>query len=180
MKLPYKVVAFDTETTDLDPVKGSIIQLGAILIHEDLTIDDKTFETYIKPLDDYRSPKAMEVNGISEATLAAAPELDEVLHKFEIFSRGNRILGSWGTYFDVKMLKGQYEKIKRPYPFDWRDFDLKTVAMWEMGKKGLATMKGVEHCLKALGMTFEGEAHSALADIRNSARILQECLKIQS
>lgn len=177
IKLPYKIVAFDTETTDLDPVKGSIVQLGAVIINEDLTIDAKTFETYIKPLDDYRSEKAMEVNGISEKTLATAPELNDVLRTFEIWTRGSRVLGAWGTYFDVRFLKEQYKKIDRPYPFDWRDFDIKTVAMWELAKREIATIKGVEDCLKKLGLKFEGNAHSALDDIKNSVRILQECLK---
>lgn len=177
IKLPYKIVAFDTETTGLDESVASIIQLGAVIINEDLSLDPKTFESYIKPLDDYRSLEAMQTNGISEETLKNAPPLDDVLRTFEIWTRGARVLGSWGTYFDVKMLKAQYKKIDRPYPFDWRDFDLKTVAMWELGKRGKATIKGVEQCLKQLGLEFEGNAHSALDDIKNSVRILKHCLE---
>lgn len=172
MKLPYKVVAIDLETTGLDKDVASIVELGAVVVNEDLTIA-REFRSYIKPLDSFRTEKAMEVNGITEEMLASAPTLEEVLMKFDRFSAGVRNLGAWGTYFDVQFLKAQYKKIDRQYPYDWRDFDLKTVAMWELGKREMATMKGVEACLKKLGLEFIGDAHSALDDIKNSVRILQ-------
>lgn len=174
MKLPYKVVAIDLETNGLDPDVASILELGAVVVNEDLTID-REFRTYIKPLDDYWSKEAEEVNGITKEMLKDAPTLEEALMQFDRFTRGERILGAWGTYFDVQFIKKQYKKIGRQYPYDWRDFDLKTVAMWELGRRGLATMKGVEQCLKKLGLTFIGDAHSALDDIKNSVRILQHC-----
>lgn len=174
MKLPYKVIAIDLETNGLDPAVASILELGAVIVNEDLSIA-REMRTYIKPLDDHWSDEAEKVNGITRDMLRDAPTLEEALKRFDIWTAGERTLGAWGTYFDVQFLKAQYKKIDRQYPFDWRDFDLKTVAMWELGKRGLATTKGVEACLKKLGLEFEGDAHSALDDIKNSVRILQHC-----
>lgn len=180
MKLPYKVVAIDLETTGTDKNIASILELGAVIMNEDLSIA-REFQAYIKPLDDYWSQEAEKVNGLSKSFIEEnGKPLAEVLMEFERWTLGERVLGAWGTYFDVQFLKAQYEKVHRPYPFDWRDFDLKTVAMWELGKQGKATMKGVEHCLKKLGLTFEGDAHSALDDIKNCVRILQECERLSN
>lgn len=177
MKLPYVVVAIDLETNSTDKNIGSILELGAVIMKEDLTIA-REFKAYVKPLDSYWSAEAEKVNGLTREFIDKnGKPLAEVLMEFERWTAGERILGAWGTYFDVQFLRAQYEKIKRPYPFEWRDFDLKTVAMWELGKRGKATMRGVEHALKQLGLTFEGEAHSALDDIKNCVRILQHCAK---
>ena len=178
MKLPFKIVAFDLETTDSDFNAGEIIQIGAVVLNEDLQIQ-QTFSNYLKPFTKYRNPEAMAVNKITEETLSVAPSKAGVLSEFEQFAlhgtgKEHPILASWGTYFDVTFLRGEYQKLQRPYPFSYRCIDLKSIAIWELAKRGQSLSGGVSRFLEALGLTFEGNQHDGLDDIKNVVRILQK------
>lgn len=182
MKLPFKLVAIDLETTDSDPKKGDIIQIGAVIVNEDLSLGE-TFNSYLKPYSDYRNPQAMAVNGISEETLDNAPFGDGVLQGFEEFAEqaGRRpILAAWGAYFDVPFLEAYYEKIGRTYPFSFKSFDLKSVAIWEASKGDVAQETtyrrdgGLGAYVEGLGLEFEGKAHDALDDILMAVKVIQK------
>lgn len=182
MKFPYKHIAFDLETTDLSPVYGEIVQIGAVVLNEDLSMGE-TFSMYVRPVTKHRNPKAMEVNGITEEQLAGAQTLDVVLPAFEAFAlqAGERpVLAAWAAYFDVNFLRAQYEKMSplRPWPFSYKSLDLKAIAQWEAARRDMdLPHAGVSGFVQALGLEFEGKAHDGLDDIRNSVRILQEFAK---
>ena len=177
MKLPFKIVAIDLETTDSDFSKGEIIQIGAVVLNEDLSMG-REFTSYLRPLTKHRRPGAMAVNKIDEEELEIADHPQEVLARFEDYvSRevGDRaILGAWGTHFDITFLKETYKKLGRPYPFSYRCIDLKSIAIWESAKRGLALSGGVARFLEELGLEFEGTQHDGLDDIKNVVRILQK------
>ncbi len=180
MKFPYKHVAFDVETTDVDTHLGEIIQIGALILNEDLSIGE-TFMRYIKPYTTHRNPKAMEVNKITEAQLEGAQTMAIVLPMFEKFAMqaGKRpVLSAWASYFDVPFLKEAYAVEARDFPFSYKNLDLKAIAQWEAAQRELvldpATGSGIAGYLAALGLTFEGTAHDGLDDIKNSIRILKE------
>ena len=176
-RLPYKLVAIDLETTDLDPEIGSIIQIGAIYVDKSLNIIKK-FNKFVLPLDSYRHPKAMAVNKISEETLQKE---GIIIHKtlglFEFFCCDAQQLAAWGSNFDIPFLKKQYEKIGRKYPFSYRYFDLKSIAIWEMARRGKPMVSGIEKFLKANNLKFNGVAHDALADIENTILLLKSFIK---
>ena len=177
MKFPHKLICIDIETTDSNPDTGSVIQLSAIVVDENFEImHAREFNEFVRPLDSYRNPKAMEVNKISEETLNTAMSLYEVAELFDSFCDGERFLASWGSYFDAPFLKKQYEKIHRSWPYSYRIFDLKSAAIWEMAKKDKPLTSGVSKFLSALNKKFEGTQHNALDDIKNSVNILK-CLK---
>lgn len=174
MKLPYKLVCIDLETTDLNPEIGSIIQIGSIIIDENFEIDSRygQFNEYIKPLDDHRNKKAMEVNQISEEILNDAMSLNEVLELFENFVGENIILAAWGTYFDIPFLRAQYNKINRKWPFNHKWFDLKTIGIWEMSKKDTPMSESLSKFLEVNNLEFEGNTHDALNDIKSAVKLL--------
>lgn len=174
MIFPHNLICIDIETTDSNPKTGSIIQLSAVAVNKNFElIKAREFDSYIKPLDSYRNPKAMAVNQISEEELNYAPLLSEVLVMFESFCDEDNILASWGAYFDIPFLKAQYEKIFRKWPFSYRTFDLKSVAIWEMAKRDTPMTSCVSKFLVALGKEFSGRQHNALDDIKNSVKILK-------
>ncbi|MFA5396027.1 MAG: 3'-5' exonuclease [Methanogenium sp.] len=176
MRLPSNIICIDLETTDSDSKTGSIIQLSAIAVNEEFEpIHARTFDMFIQPLDSYRNPKAMAVNKISEETLKTATPLQEALIMFESFCDNDNILASWGAYFDIPFLRNQYEKIYRKYPFSYRCFDLKSIAIWELGKRGIPIRGGVSKFLNALHKEFSGSQHNAIDDIRNAVEILRLC-----
>lgn len=178
MKLPFKIVALDLETTDVDFNAGEIIQIGAVILNEDLEITNSYAEC-LKPLKIHRDPEAMAVNKISEETLQSAPHPMVVFSEFEKFAtegtgEEHPILAAWGTHFDVTFLREEYKQLGRPYPFSYRCIDLKSIAIWELAKRGQSLSGGVSKFLEALGLSFEGSEHDGLDDIKNVVRILQK------
>lgn len=174
MTFPHNLICIDLETTDSNKETGSIIQLSAVVVNKDFDVmKAREFDMYVKPLDTYRNPKAMSVNQIPEDTLTNATPLIDVLELFESFCDGDKILASWGIYFDISFLQEQYKKIYRKWPFSYRSFDLKSVAIWELAKQDKPMTSGVSRFLKALNKDFSGEQHNAIDDIRNSVRILE-------
>lgn len=178
MKLPNKYVCIDIETTDSEADLGDVVQIGAMVLNEDLSaVGD--FSTFLKPLSAHRSKRAMEVNGISSDILDAAPEANEALDAFERWAfeatgSDRPLLAAWGTYFDVTFLRAFYKKIGRKWPFSYRCLDLKSIAIWEVSKKdGDTAAGGVETFLNLLGLEFNGTQHDALDDIKNTLRIIQ-------
>ena len=183
MKLPFNIICLDIETTDVDMRLGSVIQIGAILLTSEFEEID-SFTTFIQPLDSYRNQSAMNVNKISEDSLIHAPTLQEALEMFETFvlqekvvNKEKIILAAWGNYFDVPFLKQQYVKIKRKWPFGYKSLDLKTLAIWEFGKRDIPMGSGLIKSVQLLNMEFEGQHHDALADIKNSINVLKKILK---
>lgn len=177
MKLPHNLVCIDIETTDLNSDVGSIIELGAVIVDTEFKmLKYESFSEYIQPLDSYRNPKAMAVNQITEQEMKSGLVLQEALELFEAFCGENTFLASWGAYFDIPFLRKQYEKIGRKYPFYHRTFDLKSAAIFGMARKNIPLSGGVSRFLEKQGVNFEGRAHSALDDIINSVRILQNMI----
>ncbi len=179
MKLPEKLIALDIESTDSDYQKGSIIQIGAVIVNEDLSLGAE-FNTLIKPLDNYHNPDARKVHQITDEMLENAPTIQDALDAFEKFAHTaspRPLLASWGNYFDITFIRETYRKIGRKYQFSYRSLDLKSIAIWEMAKHtpihGEGLSGGVNAFLNALGMQFEGTPHNALHDIKNTMRIIQ-------
>lgn len=177
MKLPTKYVCIDIETTGTEGEEADVIQIGAVILNEDLSSTTE-FNLLLKPTSDYRSAKAMEVNGISEERLADALKAEDALQMFEdwaFFHVGDRpLLAAWGTYFDITFMRAFYKRLGRKWPFSYRCLDLKSIAIWEVSKKGGDTATGgVDTFLKFLGLSFEGTEHDGLDDIKNTVKIIQ-------
>ncbi len=179
MILPNKYVCIDIETTDLDPEKGDVIQLGAVILMEDVSSDYSFLET-MAPTSPHRDPKAMEINKIFEEMLSVySKDPGVVLDHFERWARSRTgmqtpMLAAWGTTFDVSFLKAYYKKIGREWIFSYKTLDLKTIVVWELAKRNKTISGGVEDILKDMGLEFIGVPHNALDDITNTLRIIQK------
>ncbi len=177
MKLPNKYVCIDIETTGTEADYADVIQIGAAILNEDLSSDDRWVD-FIKPMSDYRNPEAMRVNEISEETLAAGRDPQQSLADFEEWAMRKTgmdrpLLAAWGTYFDITFMRAYYKKIGRKWPFSYRCLDLKSIAIWEAAKKDQSAAGGVDTFLKLNNLEFKGKAHDALSDIINTIRIIQ-------
>ena len=175
MKLPNKYIAIDIETTDADYHKGDIIQIGAVVVNEDLSVGER-FSILIQPTSEYRNPEAMEVNKITETELKSVLLPNQALDLFETFALKidkRPLLAAWGTYFDVVFLKEYYRKLNRKFPFSYRCLDLKSIAIWEAAKIGTSDSGGVSGFLERTGQVFEGKPHDGLDDIVNTMKIIQ-------
>jgi len=174
MNLPFNIICIDIETTGSDSKLASIVQLAAVIVDTEFkTIRGLEFNSYVKPLDNFRDPSAMNIHCINEQILKTAPSLKEVLDMFENFCSPNKILASWGNYFDINFLFRQYEKLYRTNPFHHRSIDLKSIAIWERAKEDVAIRGGIKKFLSSIDEDFEGTPHNALDDIKNTIRLLQ-------
>jgi DNA polymerase III epsilon subunit-like protein len=176
MNLPDKYIAIDIETTGLTGDIADVVQIGAVVLNEDLTTGP-TMSIVIRPTTDFRDPKAMAVHGITEEQLAAADEAEVCLDIFERWCAehvGRRPqFAAWGAYFDVSFMKAYYKRLNRKWPFSHKAFCLKTAAIWEASTQGISGRGGLGSFVERLGLTFEGKPHDGLDDILMSVKVVQ-------
>ena len=100
IEFPNKYIAFDIETTGLDPMYDEIIEIGAIKIENGKEIE--TFSTLIKPeyeINDFIT----ELTGITNEMVQNAPKINEVLTRFMDFIKDSIILGH-NINFDINFI----------------------------------------------------------------------------
>lgn len=100
-------IAFDTETTGLDPKRDRIVEIGAVKFDERGII--ARFSTLIYP--GIPMPEeAGRVNGITDTMLEGKPTAMEVLPDFLRFIEGG-ILVAHNAPFDISFIQGELERI---------------------------------------------------------------------
>ena len=93
-------VTVDIETTGCRPGTSSIIELGAARIEHGAVVD--TFSMLVRPTEPI--PAAIErLTGISDAMVAHAPSVDEVVRAFSSFAAG-AVLVAHNHRFDLGFL----------------------------------------------------------------------------
>lgn len=99
-------VAFDFETTGIDPRRNHIVEIGAVRISgEGLLIGE--FNSLVRP---NRKVSASEIHGIKEADVSGAPSFSEILPAFVEFIDG-AILVAHNATFDVGFLESELSQL---------------------------------------------------------------------
>jgi DNA polymerase-3 subunit alpha (Gram-positive type) len=106
--LDGKFICFDLETTGLKPTEEEITEIAAVLV-EDGQVRD-AFQTYVNPHKPV-PPKITELTGISDETVADAPELSDALAQFFAFC-GDLPLVAHNANFDMSFLKIACERLQ--------------------------------------------------------------------
>lgn len=177
MKLPHKYIAIDIETTGLLPIEAEVIQIGAIVVNEDMTTGAE-FSIYLKPQTTFRDARSMKINGISEDILDTAEDFYVGMKMFEDFCKEQTgmhcpVFMAWGAYFDVDFLEESYRRFGRVFPFSHKSVDLKSIATFEISKRNIECNMGLHTVCNVLFDTFEGTPHDALDDIKNAVRVVR-------
>lgn len=175
MHFNHDFIVFDLETTDTEWDRR-IIEIGACRISRDLEIQD-TFYTKVFPgivVSDY----VLQLTANTQEELNKAPQFTLAIEQFEkwVGNIKRHRLAAWGNYFDVNVLRKEYGKWGRPYPFSGTVYDVKTVALGYLAVSGRRTDScSVASMVKLFGGP-DGPYHNALFDAEQTARIFRQCL----
>ena len=181
----YLVVDLEATCWD-DPVmrerqreESEIIEIGAVLLDDALTIIDK-FQTFVHP---NRHPNLSEfcqkLTSIRQTDVDSAPTFPEAMDLLvNGFLKGSRaILCSWG-YYDRNQIKLECQRHAVHYPFGTGHINIKVnFSQWSKERGGPDKSHGVSQALKKIGMTFQGTPHRGIDDAINIVRIFQTITK---
>src|SRR5579883_2163292 len=102
-------IAFDTETTGLDPGQGHrIIELGCVEMVDKIRTG-RSFQSYVNPERDV-PPEAQAVHGLSSAFLIGKPLFAEVAETFlDFIADSTLVIHNAG--FDLKFINAEMERL---------------------------------------------------------------------
>ncbi|PNH10779.1 ERI1 exoribonuclease 2, partial [Tetrabaena socialis] len=169
-----------TKRRDLFPVE--IIEVSAVLMDAHTLVRQGEFQSYVRPTEHPTlDPFCTELTGISQDQVDTAPLLGSVLPRLAEWLRGLGALQegegageaasllpvTW-TDWDLKVCletECEWRKLPRP-PYLRRWCNLKRVYTGRYRRTN-----SLQKCVEALGLTWQGRAHSGLDDSRNTAAL---------
>lgn len=152
-------VVFDSETTGLLPDQGDeLVQVAAVRIVNGRRLTGEVFDTLVNP---GRSipPSSTEVHGITDAMVADAPPVLDVVRQFHAFAEG-AVLVAHNAPFDMQFLR-RTEAVTG-LRFDHPVLDTVLLSAVVYGQHETHSLDALTH---RLGITIPEEArHTAIGD----------------
>lgn len=153
MSIPMNYVAFDIETTGLNPKYDKIIEIGAARVRDGKVQD--TFSSFVNPAKSL-PPNIVELTDIHDADVADAPYIDEMLDTFLAFV-GNDVLLGHNLIFD-------YSFVKKAAVNQKRAFEKSGIDTLRIAKKFLSDLESRNLGFLCEYFHIELDAHRALND----------------
>lgn len=159
-------VALDIETTGLNPKYDKIIEIGAARVVDGTVCD--TFSTFVNPGKGLPA-RIVELTGIHDSDVAAAPYMDGILDEFLAFA-GDGVLLGHNLIFD-------YSFIKKAAVNQKKTFDRSGIDTLRIARRFLNDLES-----RALGALCEHyhisfEAHRALNDALAAHELYQALVR---
>ena len=147
--------------------RNEIIEIGAALIDENLTITD-TFQTFVSPEFGVLDNFIRNLTGINDSDIANAPAIKEAVEKFMEWIPKNAIIVSWSENDKYQMSKELKSKgIESPisdYFEEWED------CQKEFSKKmDSPKIYNLSEALIITDIQFDENIHDGLVDAENTA-----------
>ena len=169
--MPDRFIAFDTETTGLDPDKDCIVELGAVVFEHGAPTE--TFQSYVNP--EVIIPKEVSaLNHITNEMLQAAPTEEIIYPEFMRFlgaaAKGETMICGHVAAFDLSFLCKTLGRLGITANFRFVDTRQLATQIPEL----------THHSLAAVAEYFEvphEHAHQAKEDALTSGRILCKMLE---
>lgn len=192
------LAVYDYETDGINPEVCQPLSLGVVLIHPKKLelVEGGEFYSLIKPeFPEKVSPEALKVNKLKMEDLMAAPELKTVWNNFVLFLKqykkgknawGNPIACGWNianydNIITTRLAKrfGSVDKEDRPDVFHPRDmFDaMLHMFHWFENREDIRSYS-FDNMRQFLGLVSDGEAHNALTDSKDAARVIIRLMKM--
>lgn len=170
------MVVLDFETnggTEEDPTAHRIIEIGAVKLNEEIRIIDE-----FSMLVDGRPvlEEVVKIHGITNEMLEGKPKFADAHFDFDEWCgpKQEYLLSGWGIYFDVPVLRSEYQLLKKKFPHRGECIDIKGAAWTDLLKKGKPVRHlGLEQAAGLYGIPFYGKKHRAVDDARMTARVYQ-------
>jgi len=181
-KLHNPLVVIDLEATAGQDGQGRqtnncIIDLGAVYLDEKLEVKG-TFQSLVKPSEPITA-FITKLTGITGAMVEGEPPFNEVGPTFSRWVEGlagtlKKVrLAAWGNYFDIPLLRKNYNDAGLDFPFPGTALDVKTLAFLWLSQSGRRTDKiGLEFFAEHFGLKVDGSWHRALTDAQVTAGTL--------
>lgn len=179
------LVVFDLEATVRTDERGfthhdEILDLGAVALDRDLLPIDE-FSSLVQvhtPLNAF----VTELTGIRPEDLVGQPRWAEVASQFVAWTsrhaRGKLKhvrLCTWGSSFDITLLRRQFEDLGREFPFSGTVIDVKSLCFLRRSLSGERTDRlDMDGLAREWGLPSPSPRHRALPDARLTAALLRK------
>lgn len=157
--------------------RQEIIEIGAVLMDDNLT-EIAAFRTYVKPeYSDRIHPDVEKITGITYSMVENAPSFSEAFHMFTDWCLGTGKEFTIHAWSDSDYAQITHEMILKEYRPS-KEEELITDIPWQDFQRTIDDYLGFERqislqkALELAGIDFNGHAHDALDDARNTARLL--------
>lgn len=149
-----------------------IIEIGAVAVDfrpNGCCETMSEFQTYCQPNESI-TEYITNLTGISDETVKDAPSIEDSLVSFWAWSKKNKTAQyvAWGT--DMELIRrASWEHgvhFKRT-----RELDLKSMTYWFLLHRNMSHRGGLAKTMGMLGIDFDGVAHSALTDAKNTSKL---------
>ncbi|HKM35207.1 MAG TPA: 3'-5' exonuclease [Lachnospiraceae bacterium] len=157
-----RYVCVDIETTGLNPKTDKIIEMGAVFMENGVC--KRTFETFIYP-GRKLSDKIVQLTGITDADLATAPKICEILPEFLDFVQDACLLGH-SILFD-------YAFIKRACVNQKYEFERKGLDTFKIARRYLSDLESRSLDYLCQYYHIPHKAHRALEDAKATCALFE-------
>ena len=159
-----RFVSFDTETTGLEPQKDQLLEIGAVLIANNIEI--ASLSLLIKPSIPIPN-EASQVNGIYAEMVASAMNVTEAISCFEYFISDYPLVGQ-NVGFDIGFIEAALGYKLKNHAFCTAEIARSLLPKQQRySLRALCSLFGVEN----------NQAHRALSDARATAEVALALIK---
>ena len=182
MDFPKNLLVFDLETTGIDPLLHSTIEIGAVLLDRHSLEEIKAWSAVVRRQERNRTnPQSMDVHGLSIQQIKNGKDGKAAVDEFLGVFGTDYLLAGWNIGFDVQFLRTLFHRTG--YADDFDKIDYHRVDVWSIAQflKSIGIFHGDVSSLSCLceqlGLS-RSKAHSGLEDARITASALRQLVQL--